>query len=58
MRLKMATIAEQAEKLLDFTQKFDIHLLDTIVSCMYTADGEQVYTFYLYCLGSHYYLVK
>ncbi|XP_059157239.1 exportin-1-like [Physella acuta] len=41
MRLKMATIAEQAEKLLDFTQKFDIHLLDTIVSCMYTADGEQ-----------------
>lgn len=38
----MATLAEQAEKLLDFTQKLDIQLLDSIVSYMYTADGQQV----------------
>lgn len=41
-RMKMATLAEQAEKLLDFNQKLDIQLLDNIVSYMYTADGQQV----------------
>lgn len=37
----MATLAEQASKLLDFNQKLDITLLDTIVGCMYTGIGEQ-----------------
>lgn len=38
----MATIAEQASKLLDFDQKLDISLLDSIVGCMYSGAGEQV----------------
>lgn len=38
---KMATLAEQASKLLDFNQKLDITLLDNIVGCMYTGIGEQ-----------------
>lgn len=38
----MATLAEQASKLLDFDQKLDITLLDTIVGCMYSGAGEQV----------------
>ncbi|XP_059485052.1 exportin-1 [Neocloeon triangulifer] len=37
----MATITEQAMKLLDFNQKLDITLLDNIVGCMYTGIGEQ-----------------
>ncbi|XP_011311556.1 exportin-1 [Fopius arisanus] len=37
----MATMAEQASKLLDFNQKLDITLLDSIVGCMYTGMGEQ-----------------
>ncbi|PSN52089.1 Exportin-1 [Blattella germanica] len=37
----MATLAEQASKLLDFNQKLDINLLDNIVGCMYTGIGEQ-----------------
>lgn len=37
----MATLAEQASKLLDFNQKLDITLLDNIVGCMYTGIGEQ-----------------
>ncbi|XP_017879710.1 exportin-1 [Ceratina calcarata] len=37
----MATLAEQASKLLDFNQKLDITLLDNIVGCMYTGVGEQ-----------------
>lgn len=39
--LIMATLAEQASKLLDFNQKLDITLLDNIVGCMYTGIGEQ-----------------
>ncbi|KAK3780651.1 hypothetical protein RRG08_028099 [Elysia crispata] len=39
--MKMATLAEQAEKLLDFSQKLDIQLLDNVVSSMYTSDGQQ-----------------
>ena len=38
----MATLAEQASKLLDFDQKLDITLLDSIVGCMYSGAGEQV----------------
>lgn len=38
----MATLAEQASKLLDFTQRLDIQLLDNVVLCMYTGLGEQV----------------
>lgn len=37
----MATLADQASKLLDFNQKLDITLLDNIVGCMYTGIGEQ-----------------
>uniref|UniRef100_A0A0K8SDD3 Exportin-1 n=1 Tax=Lygus hesperus TaxID=30085 RepID=A0A0K8SDD3_LYGHE len=37
----MATLAEQASKLLDFNQKLDVNLLDNIVGCMYTGMGEQ-----------------
>ncbi|XP_057324620.1 exportin-1 [Microplitis mediator] len=37
----MATLAEQASKLLDFNQKLDITLLDSIVVCMYNGIGEQ-----------------
>ncbi|XP_054006733.1 exportin-1 [Hylaeus anthracinus] len=37
----MATLAEQASKLLDFNQKLDITLLDNVVGCMYTGIGEQ-----------------
>jgi len=33
---------EQAEKLLDFNQKLDINLLDSVVGCMYSAEGQQV----------------
>lgn len=38
----MANLAEQASKLLDFDQKLDITLLDSIVGCMYSGAGEQV----------------
>ena len=38
----MATLAEQVSKLLDFDQKLDITLLDSIVGCMYSGAGEQV----------------
>lgn len=37
----MATLSEQASKLLDFNQKLDITLLDNIVGCMYAGIGEQ-----------------
>ena len=37
------TISEQVgRQLLDFSQKLDIHLLDQVVSCMYSGDGSQV----------------
>ena len=38
----MTTLAEQASKLLDFNQKLDINLLDNIVGCMYSSEGQQV----------------
>ncbi|XP_047001392.1 exportin-1 [Schistocerca americana] len=37
----MATLSEQASKLLDFNQKLDITLLDNIVGCMYSGFGDQ-----------------
>ncbi|XP_072170953.1 exportin-1-like [Diadema setosum] len=37
----MATLAEQAAKLLDFSQKLDINLLDTVVGCMYNGEGPE-----------------
>lgn len=33
---------EEASKLLDFSQKLDISLLDKIVECLYTSQGEQL----------------
>lgn len=33
---------EEAGKLLDFNQKLDINLLDNIVGCLYTSQGEQL----------------
>ena len=44
----MANLAEQASKLLDFDQKLDITLLDSIVGCMYSGAGEQVTRSQLY----------
>jgi exportin-1 len=38
----MGTLADEAAKLLDFNQKLDISLLDSIVTCMYTGDGQRV----------------
>lgn len=38
----MGTLADEAAKLLDFNQKLDINLLDNVVTCMYTADGQRV----------------
>jgi len=37
----MGTLADEASKLLDFNQKLDINLLDSIVTCMYTGDGQR-----------------
>ncbi|CAG9113772.1 unnamed protein product [Plutella xylostella] len=37
----MATLEQQASKLLDFNQKLDITLLDSVVGCLYSAVGEQ-----------------
>jgi hypothetical protein len=33
---------EEASKLLDFNQKLDIDLLDSIVACLYNSTGEQL----------------
>jgi len=38
----MGTLADQAPKLLDFTQRLDINLLDNVVGCMYSGMGDQV----------------
>jgi hypothetical protein len=38
----MATVTEQAGKLLDFGQKLDITLLDNVVGVMYAGEGAQV----------------
>ena len=45
MPTAMATI-EHATQLLDFTQKLDITLLDSVVSCFYMAQGPQVETYF------------
>lgn len=45
MPTAMATI-EHATQLLDFSQKLDITLLDSVVSCFYMAHGPQVDTFF------------
>ena len=37
----MSTLAEQAAKLLDFSQKLDINLLDNVVGCLYNGEGPQ-----------------
>lgn len=37
----MATLVDQAARLLDFSQKLDINLLDSVVNCMYTGEGAQ-----------------
>ncbi len=37
----MQSLAEQATKLLDFNQKLDINLLDSVVNCMYGGEGAQ-----------------
>ena len=35
-------LAEEANKLLDFSQKLDINLLDNVVTMMYSGNGPQV----------------
>ncbi|XP_064490113.1 exportin-1-like [Ornithodoros turicata] len=37
----MGSLTEQAARLLDFSQKLDINLLDNVVCCMYTGEGAQ-----------------
>ncbi|KAL3200565.1 hypothetical protein MRX96_043294 [Rhipicephalus microplus] len=37
----MNALSEQAARLLDFSQKLDINLLDSVVCCMYTGEGPQ-----------------
>ncbi|KAG1667326.1 Exportin-1 [Nymphon striatum] len=39
--IKMGTLTEQASQLLDFKQKLDINLLDSVVGCMYNGEGPQ-----------------
>ena len=45
--LKMSTTmtVDQASRLLDFNQKLDINLLDSVVGCMLTGIGQQVCIF-------------
>ena len=38
----MSALADQASKLLDFSQKLDINLLDNVVGCLYNGEGPQV----------------
>ena len=49
MPTAMATI-DHATQLLDFTQKLDITLLDSVVSCFYMAQGPQVDTYFPFIL--------
>jgi hypothetical protein len=35
-------LASEAARLLDFSQKLDIELLDNIISCMYNGTGDKV----------------
>lgn len=43
----MGSLAEQASKLLDFSQKLDINLLDNVVDCLYKGEGLEVGYFLL-----------
>jgi len=38
----MSVLTEQAARLLDFSQKLDIQLLDNVIGFMYTGAGQQV----------------
>ena len=38
----MSVLTEQAARLLDFSQKLDIQLLDNVISFMYSGAGQQV----------------
>ena len=49
MPTAMATI-EHATQLLDFSQKLDITLLDSVVSCFYMAQGPQVDIYFPFIL--------
>jgi len=53
----MATMTEQVSKLLDFSQKLDITLLENIVGCMYTGTGDQVSSFLNLLFGKDNYLI-
>jgi len=46
----MSVLTDQASRLLDFSQKLDIQLLDNVIGFMYTGAGQQVITELLaYC---------
>jgi len=38
----MSVLTDQASRLLDFSQKLDIQLLDNVIGFMYTGAGQQV----------------
>jgi len=38
----MSVLTEQAARLLDFSQKLDIQLLDNVIGFMYSGAGQQV----------------
>ena len=38
----MPIVLDQANTLLDFNQKLDISLLDTVINSMYTGQGDNV----------------
>ena len=42
--MNSANLSDEVSKLLDFSQKLDINLLDNVVSLMYTGNGTQVCT--------------
>jgi hypothetical protein len=48
--MNSVNLSEEAAKLLDFSQKLDINLLDNIVTMMYTGNGPQVFI-YIYSQG-------
>ena len=46
--------ADKAVTLLDFTQKLDIALLDSVVACFYSTTGAEVCAYIRYFIGVHY----
>lgn len=46
--MNSANLSDEVSKLLDFSQKLDINLLDNVVSLMYTGNGTQVCTVHVY----------